>query len=135
VFGRFYDKGAESGCADFGALIRQELELKKDAAFETAKLLLDHENEGLAIAGLVDSYFTSRGAGVRNLDAGGSWESLLIARAAQVNGGQLPIRWLNSSVRPIIERACESGRLPEVIEALGLSDKVLILNLDHNTSD
>jgi len=121
VYARCYDKGMEQRCALAGLLIRQELEFKGDRASQVAAHLAQSKSEATDALDMVSQYF--RASGVQTM-----WNDGKFAMAARGTERQKPrkLRWLEQAVKPSVLRLLEAGKLIEVLEALGLSEKVIV---------
>lgn len=134
VFGRFYDKGMESGSNGPGILLRQELELKKDVALGTCQAIAESGDSQPFIESLVYSWFRTQGLELRTLN-GSSWPLADVARAAAGAGSNDRLSWITATLGPIVRSFISQGRLQQLLDAVGLSDYVMIVNHDGPPAD
>lgn len=127
IYARVYDKGREQKTAPSGKLVRQELEYKGERAKEVAAVLLRSESAQLESLLIVSDYM--RRAGLQT-----TWHDGKRAMAARESPASKPVRlnWLRDAVKPSITRLREAGLLVEVLEALGLSDHVRVIDDPHD---
>jgi DNA relaxase NicK len=121
--GRLYDKGIEQKTAPAGAYWRYEVEYKREQAMQLAAAAIERQLDDAIIAALVVDYFAQRG-----IPAPACHEDI----AAVLDGHRATlefdgltdadrtIRWLNDCVRQSVARLIQSGRLADVVRALGL---------------
>lgn len=122
VFGRCYDKAAESKLECFSNCVRFETEFKGRMARAVVHTLFGSGNESAYIAARVSGFFSNRGASSRafhSLPQG----YLLQGKSHDlgfVSDESRSLAWLDKTVRPTVERLIEYNHLNEVLAALGL---------------
>lgn len=118
TFLRLYDKGAENGSDTSGKTWRYEVEYKNDRAREVSNMLNRHSSPHDGITALVHAEFTKRGTTPlfdRKIPA----PTLSLSRIDPTTERQLI--WLNTQVRPVIEKLLAAGERDRTIAALGLT--------------
>jgi len=137
--GRLYDKGIEQKTAPAGAYWRYEVEYKRSQATEIARLAAEAKLDDALIAAFVVDYFGARGLSVPACLE--RFEQVAEAHRATlqfdgVTDADRTLRWLNQTVAASVKRLVDSGRLAEVIRALGLGgERALALLPNLPTSD
>jgi DNA relaxase NicK len=130
AYGRIYDKWAESGLDHFRNCVRFEVEFKKHASQVMGNLLLLAPARETYIASGLCEFFGSRGVPLASYE--GLSELHFVGFSSRpsppVTDAAASLRWLRTSVKPSVRRLVESGRLAEVLSALGLADDVLPVN-------
>lgn len=124
--GRLYDKGVENKTAPPGAYWRFEVEYKRDEAARLAQAAIERQLDDAIIAALVMDYFAQRG-----IPAPACHEDISILldghRATLefdgLSDADRTIRWLNDCVRQSVARLIQSGRLADVVRALGMEEE------------
>jgi len=121
VFGRIYQKDAESGLDHYLNAIRYEIEFKGEAAGCVAKILSKpRSKDGAAISHV---YGQLRASGIVLPTLEDVHNALIcVSRTRSDLYGRL--EWIKVQVRPSVESALAHGKLELLIEALGLSDYV-----------
>lgn len=121
--GRLYDKGVEQKTAPPGAYWRYEVEYKGDEAARLAQAAIERQLDDAIIAALVMDYFAQRG-----IPAPACHEDISIIldghRATLefdgLSDADKTLRWLNDCVRQSVARLISSGRVADVVRALGM---------------
>lgn len=116
-FGRLYDKGVESGTEKPGVLWRWEVELKRAMAQLTAGELARVDVLEDEVAGLVEAHFERWGLHPIVLSTG---FDILSPFPEQVSDSRT-LAWLETGVRPAVQRLIRAGKAAEVYRALGIS--------------
>lgn len=134
MFGRVYDKGAESKLDHYKGALRWEIECKGDRARQIAKLMAESSNVQYDACCLVSTFFGARGCSCKSLDlARDSAASVGIQRMAYSipalrrlasDDGRL-LRWIHDCVRPSIQDLIGRGKSYDVAHALGLDHTTL----------
>lgn len=131
MFGRIYDKGAESKIAHYRNALRWEVECKGDKARSIARAMVRADNDQAEAHAQCLQFFRNRGASCRSLLALGLVYKMIpnqrltaesAARTAYASDRAKSLRWLTASVRPTIERLSKSGSRRDLLIALGLAD-------------
>lgn len=117
-YGRLYDKGAESGSADYRNSWRYELELKGDTAASTATELAKHENYRGRISEYVAGFFAPRGV---RCDWRAVSPSELPDSTRRLSDDASRLEWLATAVAPAVRQLSARIGLRELLGALGLS--------------
>ena len=118
VFGRIYDKHAESKMVQHKACIRFEAQYQDKMALYVARELHRVPSPIPHIASYLCQFFQSRAVGLElPYDAGATYSCSRPRSDAEKN-----LEWLQKSVRPCILRLIDSGLGEEVYRALGLID-------------
>lgn len=124
--GRLYDKGIEQKTAPAGTYWRFEVEYKREEALQLAVAAIERQLDDAIIAALVVDYFAQRG-----VPAPACHEDI----AAFIDGHRATLefdgltdadrtlRWLTDCVRQSVRRLIDSGRLSDVVRALGLEEE------------
>jgi len=131
VFARYYDKGMEARVAPKGKLFRNEVEFKRDMASHILSELREATDANARAHGIVSRHFERLGLETPAY-SGDNRES---ARARLTSDNSRRMRWLASSVRPTVETLIKSGKLSEVLDALGLASMVQPLAIDGHTDE
>lgn len=118
-FGRIYDKGVESGLAQFANAVRYEVEFKGKLAQLVASDMASTHAEMSSTVGKVSRFFYDRGVPLQGLQKAHQHESCHRIRSDHSQS----LLWLRESVRPCLRRLIRAGKRAEVFEALGLSDE------------
>jgi DNA relaxase NicK len=121
-FFRGYDKGIQSGLAQYQNCIRYEGEFKHAQAKHLAAWLIAMKSEHVACGKYVCQFASDRGVNLRSL-------SKVFHSSASIDAGQLPgrltdlarsQRWLGKSVKPTVRLMCERIGRVAVERILGL---------------
>lgn len=124
--GRLYDYGIAHKTAPQGAYWRYEMEYKRELAQQLAVDAVHRQLDDAVIAALVVDYFCQRG-----LPAPACLEDVAaiidghkaVLEVADLSDADRTIRWLNDCVRQSVGRLIKSGRLSDVVRALGLESE------------
>lgn len=123
--GRLYDYGIAHKKAPAGAYWRYEVEYKREEAMRLAVAAIERQLDDAIIAALVVDYFAMRGLPTPacHEDIG----AILDGHRATLEFDGLSdadrtLRWLNDCVRQSVSRLVTSGRLADVVRALGLEE-------------
>jgi hypothetical protein len=117
LFARLYDKFAESGDPAYERAWRYELEIKGEPAQRTAAWLDTCVDRSDSVRRGVYNHFCKRGiTPIFN----GDGELLHIKSYRPVSDASTRLVWLESQVRPAVQRLLNMGLFDEVIGALGL---------------
>lgn len=120
-FGRVYDKGIQASLAPEATMWRYEVEIKKPSASLVAASLPRDLSPGPWIQAYVFDWFFAREV----MPAFDRTEvSIVVERYARVKSDEITIAWLRKSVKPAILRLQSSGKLEQVLEALGLAEEM-----------
>jgi hypothetical protein len=128
---RIYNKGIQSGLVQYDGTLRYEIEFKNKLAWEKAQLLDSSDQQHRYIVAWIYEMACVRGIRL----AGATWRTSLADRLRTGECPNLPhhrsrndkrIWWLANSVKPSVVELVHAGRLDETLEALGLSDLVII---------
>jgi DNA relaxase NicK len=123
--GRYYDYGVAHKIAQAGAYWRLEVEYKRQEALHLAKLSAEAKLDDALIAAFVVDYFVNRGipapANMEDLAAVIDGHRATLNKA-EVSDADKALQWLFQSVRGSVQRLVQSGRLADVISALGLGE-------------
>lgn len=120
-FGRLYDKGIQANLAPEGVMWRYEVEIKKPSASLVSAKLPRDASPGPWIQAYVFDWFFTR----EIMPAFDRTEtSIVVERYVRVKSDEITINWLRKSVKPAILRLQSSGKLEQVLEALGLSEEL-----------
>jgi DNA relaxase NicK len=123
--GRLYDYGIAHKKAPAGTYWRFEMEYKREEALRLAVAAIERQLDDAIIAALVVDYFAQRG-----IPAPACHEDI----AAVIDGHRATLefdglsdadrtlRWLTDCVRQSVRRLIDSGRLSDVVRALGLEE-------------
>jgi Replication initiation factor len=146
MFGRIYDKGAESGLSYYDGALRFECEVKGDKSVALSNAIWASDHEEGACERFVLDYFAQR-FGLpalletrrRDIAADGNicfaLDRSLLPWSASDEDRKLA--WLRSAVRPTVQFFSERGKSAIVLDVLGLLDQELdqplgpIQELDH----
>lgn len=116
LFGRAYDKFAESAADDYKQTIRYEMEVKGDPAQRAAAACAASPNRANWISSNVQQYFTRRGFRfpLSCVDA-----DVPINAIRPKSDDATRLAWLASSVRPAIQRLLATCSPEQIFDALG----------------
>jgi hypothetical protein len=116
-FGRIYDKGVESGCAEPRNIFRYEVELKRKAAKLLACQVPQGDSQPSFVCATVHRFFSDRMVQprFRPIDAGHAGQLVIPSETKRY------LEWYSASVRQSIPKAIKLHGLPLVLEALGLT--------------
>lgn len=147
-FGRCYDKFLESRDPYYAGCLRYEAETKRRVAFALAAQFDEAKDQVASMLAVVEKFVSVRALTIP------SWSKALFNNSTQAAGSRLVLKrqaacghlccddlcrllpdvarsnksnklpWLSNCVKPTIERLIKSGRLEEVLLALGLSEVV-----------
>lgn len=117
IYGRVYDKWAETRRAEYARCWRWEMECKGEVAKRCADSLIAHPARAGAIASTVHRYFARRGA---EPDWSVDTDSIKVVHIRPTSDERTRLRWLREQVRPAVAWLCERGKKQEVVDALGL---------------
>lgn len=133
LFSRCYDKGKESKLEELRGSWRLENQFQNSLAKRKAEELHRRSDRADAIYAEVASYYSKRGAVVLNSRLG----SPLSCGMHSVFNPNSSARytWLQTQVRPYIEREISAGHLSEVLNALGLSNLVQPIPIEPTTKE
>lgn len=122
-YGRIYDKGLESQLPELQGAVRYEMETKNIVASTLAKILAQEPLERARVIPPLLQWIQKRTGplGLATYSAEG------VPCPGKSRAGHDKIRWIGTSVRPCVTELVRLGRLKEVIEALGLSEQVTIV--------
>lgn len=120
-FGRIYDKAIESKLEHYRACLRYEVEFKGDVAPLVAQWVSEQENEAAAILNRVQRFFLERG--ILPAFLGATVHTLSVSRSRPDVDRQL--QWLKASVSRSVKDLIALGKLPEVLDNLGITNEVL----------
>jgi DNA relaxase NicK len=129
LFARVYDKGREQRTEPRGLLIRQEVEAKGEAVDPLLKQLEQASSVELEAARVVSLYMEARKIQTIPNEVGFVWAAR--GNSTRPDAG---LRWMRSAVAPTVQRMASCGRLIEVLEALGISDRVTINDAENSDS-
>lgn len=121
--GRLYDKGIEQKTAPAGAYWRYEVEYKRGQAAQVARLALEKKLDDALVAAFVADYFGSRGLPIPACVEDAATVADAHRAALHFDGvtdADRTLRWLNQTVAASVQRLIDSGRLSDVVRALGL---------------
>lgn len=119
---RIYDHGVKHGTSEPGCCWRFEAELKGRTADRYASLLMSETQRELAAAAITRTLFTDRRIEVPIM----ARELRTDVRPQEPMTMEKKLRWIEQSVAPSIATLREQGYLQAALEALGLSDHVII---------
>lgn len=124
-FGRFYDKGVQSGSHEKGIKWRAEVEYKKPLAGKIAKALaaLVPEIRQATIVATVAAWYSDRGAGINPLQGGG--EPMEISVEQRITTAEKKLAWLRTQVSPTVVELIEAGYGSQVLKCLMLDQRAL----------
>jgi hypothetical protein len=117
IYGRIYDKHAESKDPRYQNCVRHEIELKDRMARSELAHVVRCKHEPDAIAGKLLAFFRNRGVTLELGYECGSFTKAPVLAATH----QRSLQWLAVQCRPTVQRLAAAGYLSEVAEALGLS--------------
>lgn len=121
--GRLYDKGIEQKTALAGAYWRYEVEYKRSQAATIARLAAESKLDDALIAAFVADYFGSRGlpipACIEDLEAVAASHRATL-QFDGITDADRTLRWLSQTVAASVQRLIDSGRLADVVRALGM---------------
>lgn len=129
---RIYNKEIESGDSEYKGIIRYELELKGRRSQKAWRTIRDivHGDDASRKSGLasrlistVHAHLAPYGIDLPIVDHG---EAIPLAVSKRHTDNEISLEWLRSQVRPTIKRLVKTGMMPEVIEALGLRDELIM---------
>lgn len=129
VYARIYDKGREEKSNEAGKLIRQELEFKGDRAKMICSQLREAKLEAIEANNIVSTYLKSYG--VQTTANGATARQGARGKTTQ---NDARCAWLRSSCAPTVRRLIDSGRLADVLDALGLSGHCAPIDNKHDES-
>jgi hypothetical protein len=112
-----------------GLLIRQEVEAKGEAVDPLLKQLEQASSVELEAARVVSLYMEARKIQTIPNEVGFVWAAR--GNSTRPDAG---LRWMRSAVAPTVQRMASCGRLIEVLEALGISDRVTINDAENSDS-
>jgi hypothetical protein len=117
-FGRIYDKHRESRYDFYKNCIRYEVECKSELAQAVARRIQSQPVAADAACGIVSGWMVAHG--IKGLTT--SVADLDMVRCDRKHtSDERRLLWLNTQVRPSLERLARNGKLKLAIEALGLS--------------
>ena len=131
LYFRAYNKAAESGIEEFDKCVRLELEVKKRL---TESVLARVMSESLIRDGIileVHSYLIGHGIPSKlSSDLPHSWNewSRLVPDCFK------SLAWLETQCKPTVQRLCDRGMVHEVVESLGLTDRVHVASTCGKTA-
>jgi len=117
LYFRAYNKGAQSELPEFENCLRLELEIKKRMCLSAITSLLQSETIQSGILGVLRGYLEARGISP-NFHTGPL--HLRSKCSLPVTDCLNSLRWLRSSVKPLVQRLIEEGLEFDVRECLGL---------------
>lgn len=129
-YGRLYDKGVEESGdrSQAGLRWRYEVEFKSERALRIVEQLKTYSAENgveQAIADTVYQWFLAR-------DIDPLWSRngppMRMDITATITSDEAKLMWLTKQVRPSVVQLLKHGKLPEVIDALGLDKDNLYVN-------
>lgn len=121
---RIYDKRLQSKLAHYDGCVRFEMQTGNRTALRYAGALADGRSSYHSIIRILRSYFEDRGIYL-DLPADGVETISLPPKSSDLDRW---LEWAKTGVRPRVKQAVERDRMPEVIEALGLTGFVSICN-------
>jgi hypothetical protein len=121
AFGRAYNKFRESKLDHYQNCIRYELEAKGDLAQAIVRRLKSQPNAADAASGIVSGWMGKHG--IKRVKPLTDALDLRCDRKRTTDANRLI--WLDTQVRPSLEKLAASGKLKLAIEALGLSKAML----------
>jgi len=130
-FCRIYEKGIESKLDHYHESVRYEVEFKNKVAMECALYLRNAKDEYRACQSIVAGYLDDCRISSPGL---GDFPLTLIRAPTERGTTQISLQWLESQVRPVVERMLECGKHSEVVEALGYRTLVQLLRAYQRTS-
>lgn len=121
-YGRIYDKGLESGLAQFAGCLRYEGEFKGKRALAIATRLLVGHSCSLCFSRSVLGFFEKRGCSVSGLCKSGPCLEIDISSNgwAHQNDVEDVLKWLSVQVRPSVQRLINRGLLESIQTVLGI---------------
>lgn len=124
VFGRAYDKGAESGEKQWENCARYEVQYNGERARRVAYSIVARSAELVDLAANVLQFFQHRGAVLRSLlDSLKSQVILMTSTCrAKATDAARVLRWLRHSVSPSVSRLVHHDFLQEVLFSLRLTN-------------
>lgn len=112
---RLYHRGSKRGFENCVGHIRFEAELKGDRARLTLRELLSNRQDKNYLVSQVQGYFEKRGASLRWFENSPS----TIVCPRPLSDLEKSLRWLDTAVRPTVERLIALNREEDVFRALG----------------
>lgn len=121
VYGRLYDKAAESGRPEYTDCWRYEVEIKGQPASRTAGYLAACGDRSDWIRRAVSIHFCKRG--FRGFGAG---DCTPVQRfgVRPASDDTTRLKWLSEQVKPVVDRLIDKGLVSEVVRSLGLPRSV-----------
>jgi DNA relaxase NicK len=119
LFGRAYDKHAETPDEYPAGSWRFEVEYKQEHAQAALEALMNAENKTRTIEAMVRSFYEARGI-VIPLDLTGDAPVLHLGKVTTSDDKTL--NWLAKHVRPSVQRLVQAGKKEQVLLALGLTE-------------
>jgi DNA relaxase NicK len=115
LYGRMYDKWAESKMPEYKSCVRWEVECKADTARDVNAHLRENRNEAHAVRAMVMDYWSRRGMTP-------FWETYeameMVPPVKRSKTDETKIAWLAAQVHPTLQVLKEHGRLAHAIRAL-----------------
>lgn len=130
LYFRCYDKGAESGLKELAGHMRLELEVKNRLTQPTIAQLLRAETVHSGIAGIIGGYLRSRGVSTNLPYMDCRWYK----RPPLTTDCLKSLLWLETSVRPTVQRLISFGLIAEVRESLNLPEFVQSDSTNHSAT-
>lgn len=124
-FGRIYDKADESGLDYYKGAVRFEVQFNNDAAWTMSLTLASKDRDPVGVLPYVTRFFHDRGVFPRWSAAAG----LQLSCPRKRSNHDRHLEWISRQVRPAVRDLIASGRVVDVINALGLSEIVTITGL------
>lgn len=128
LFGRAYDKGKESKLDHYKDCLRCEVENKAEQSKALASRIARARAPEPILAGNVCSFFHLRGVVLPATHAA----AYTFVPAPHCHEIDRYLQWLRKSVRKGVARAVDRKGLYTALEALGLSEQVLEIMMDHD---
>jgi hypothetical protein len=128
VFGRAYDKFAESSNEHFRGALRYEVEFKGKLAYFILRSLLNKPYARTTVASYVSQFFGRRGV---QLELSADNAATYCCSRSPADA-EKTLKWLQEAVRPSVLRLIAQNRGDEVLMALGL---VVQSNADETMLD
>ena len=124
-YGRFYDKGIQSGTHEKGLKWRAEVEYKKPLAGLMAKKLAARgaSKRHAAIVATVAAWYSARGAGIHPLVGAG--EPMELSVEQRITTAEKKLAWLRTQVSPTVVELVEAGYGSQVLRCLMLDQRAL----------
>jgi len=130
-FCRIYEKGIESKLDHYEECVRYEVEFKNKCAVEAATFLRDAKNEYEAAKSVVMGYLADCRISPPGL---GDVPLTSIRAPTERPTHHSTFQWLNTQVRPVLERVLEWDAHVEAVEALGYDTLLALIDAYQRTS-